>query len=123
MKPPTPSFSIIAPTTLSILLTLRADSSYLLSIILVLSSALVIQSLITCITLSICFILSTILRLELSTSCMAESTTPICCPIWLESAAIPETLSLTFITLPCVSCMIDNIPFTESSILPDVLPR
>ena len=88
-----------------------------------LSSALPMQSVMSFITFSISCILSTILRLELSTSCIAESTTPMCSPICVESLAIPDTLSLTCTTLVCVVCISSSIVVIDFNILLDVFSR
>ena len=121
MKPPVPSSPISFPTMVSILFTLMADSSYLLSMVRETSSDWLMHFVMTSMVSQTCFMLSTISWLEDSTSFMAPSITLIFSPSVVESLVILVTLSFTSVNFSRVVwisssvCVIDCVIFPEVS--------
>ena len=114
MNPPTPSSSISLPTTLSISSALLALASYLLSIVLVVSSAPLMLCVMTSMTSPTCCILSVSVWLDVSTSLTALSTTLMFSPRLVASFVIFVTLWLTFDTfsiLTWISSTVSEMDF------------
>ena len=120
MKPPVPSSPISFPTIVSILFTLMADSSYLLSMVRETSSDWLIHFVMTSMVSQTCFILSTISWLEDSTSFMAPSITLIFSPSVVESCVILETLSFTSVSFSRVVWIRSSVCVMDCVIFPEV---